>query len=45
MFVKNFSSFYFILKWLVKKAIETRAEMGDLNRSFALAQFMKIVMK
>jgi hypothetical protein len=26
----------------VKKSIETRAEMGDLNRSFALSQFMKI---
>lgn len=32
-----------VIQWLVKKAIETRAEMGDMNRSFALSQFQKMV--
>ena len=32
-----------VVQWLVKRAIETRAEMGDLNRAFALSQFEKYV--
>ena len=32
-----------VVQWLVKKAIETRAEMGDMNRAFALLQFEKYV--
>ncbi|RMZ98891.1 coiled-coil domain-containing 93 [Brachionus plicatilis] len=31
-----------VMQWLVKKAIETRAEMGDMNRSFAISQFEKM---
>lgn len=30
-----------LFKWLVKKAIETREEMGDLNRLFSVSQFNK----
>jgi len=29
------------LQWLVKRAIETREEMGDLNRVFSVSQFNK----
>ena len=32
-----------VIQWLVKRAIETRAEMGDMNRAFALSQFEKYV--
>ncbi len=35
--------FFYLTQWLVKKAIETRAEMGDANRSYALSQFSKNV--
>lgn len=28
-------------QWLVKRAIETREEMGDLNRLFSVSQFNK----
>ena len=28
-------------QWLVKKAIETKEEMGDLNRLFSVSQFNK----
>ena len=38
----DFIHIFPVIQWLVKKSIETRAEMGDLNRSFALSQFMKI---
>ena len=31
----------FILQWLVKKAIETREEMGDFIRAFSISQFSK----
>ena len=37
----DFIHIYPVIQWLVKKSIETRAEMGDLNRSFALSQFTK----
>ena len=30
-----------ILQWLVKKAIETREEMGDFIRAFSISQFSK----
>ena len=41
----DFIHIYPVIQWLVKKAIETRAEMGDMNRNFALAQFAKIVIE
>lgn len=31
----------FILQWLVKRAIETREEMGDYIRSYSISQFSK----
>jgi hypothetical protein len=37
----DFIHIYPVVQWLVKKAIETRAEMGDSNRSYALSQFNK----
>jgi len=39
----DFIHIYPVVQWLVKRAVETRSEMGDLNRSFALMQFAKIV--
>ena len=41
----DFINIFPVIQWLVKKAIETRAEMGDLNRNFALLQFSKLVNK
>lgn len=29
------------MQWLVKRAIETKEEMGDLNRLFSVSQFNK----
>lgn len=31
----------FFFQWLVKKAIETREEMGDFIRAFSISQFSK----
>ena len=39
----DFIHIYPVIQWLVKRAIESRAEMGDLNRSFALLQYVNIV--
>ncbi len=36
----NYPIFY-RLQWLVKKAIETREEMGDYIREFSVSQFNK----
>lgn len=46
-FMKNFTlltknaSFLWDPQWLVKKAIETREEMGDYVRSYSISQFQK----
>ncbi|KAL7991758.1 hypothetical protein Chor_016014 [Crotalus horridus] len=34
--------FIVAMKWLVKRAIETREEMGDYIRSYSISQFQKI---
>lgn len=34
-------SFIYLFQWLVKKAIETREEMGDFIRSYSVSQFNK----
>jgi len=39
----DFIHIYPVVQWLVKRAVETRSEMGDLNRNFALLQFDKVV--
>lgn len=31
----------FLLQWLVKRAIETKEEMGDYIRSYSISQFQK----
>lgn len=33
--------FFFYFQWLVKRAIETREEMGDYIRSYSISQFQK----
>ena len=38
----DFIHIFPVIQWLVKKSIETRAEMGDMNRAYALSQFMKL---
>ncbi|XP_033762120.1 coiled-coil domain-containing protein 93-like isoform X1 [Pecten maximus] len=37
----DFIHIYPVVQWLVKKAIETREEMGDYIRSFSVSQFNK----
>ncbi|XP_041365709.1 coiled-coil domain-containing protein 93-like [Gigantopelta aegis] len=37
----DFIHIYPVVQWLVKRAIETREEMGDYIRSFAVSQFSK----
>lgn len=32
---------FFFFQWLVKRAIETREEMGDYIRSYSISQFQK----
>lgn len=36
-----FSADTFFFQWLVKRAIETREEMGDYVRSYSISQFQK----
>lgn len=31
----------FVLQWLVKRAMETRQEMGDYVRAYSISQFHK----
>ena len=35
------STMFFPIQWLVKKALETREEMGDSIRAFSIYQFNK----
>ncbi|XP_077988967.1 coiled-coil domain-containing protein 93-like [Glandiceps talaboti] len=37
----DFIHIYPTVQWLVKKAIETREELGDYNRAFSVSQFNK----
>lgn len=37
----DFIHIFPVVQWLVKRAIETREEMGDFNRSFSVSQFSK----
>ncbi|XP_056007857.1 coiled-coil domain-containing protein 93-like isoform X2 [Ostrea edulis] len=37
----DFIHIYPVVQWLVKKAIETREEMGDFIRAFSISQFSK----
>ncbi|XP_038044397.1 coiled-coil domain-containing protein 93-like [Patiria miniata] len=37
----DFIHIYPVVQWLVKRAIETREEMGDLIRAFSISQFSK----
>ncbi|XP_070575320.1 coiled-coil domain-containing protein 93-like [Ptychodera flava] len=37
----DFIHIYPTVQWLVKKAIETREELGDYNRAFSVSQFSK----
>ncbi|XP_033639699.1 coiled-coil domain-containing protein 93-like [Asterias rubens] len=37
----DFIHIYPVVQWLVKRAIETREEMGDLIRAFSISQFNK----
>ncbi|XP_060076830.1 coiled-coil domain-containing protein 93-like [Ylistrum balloti] len=37
----DFIHIYPVVQWLVKKAIETREEMGDYTRAFSVSQFNK----
>lgn len=34
-------SFFYAFQWLVKKAMETREEMGDYIRQYSISQFNK----
>ncbi|XP_067929106.1 coiled-coil domain-containing protein 93-like [Watersipora subatra] len=37
----DFIHIYPVIQWLVKRAIETKEEMGDFNRLFSISQFNK----
>ncbi|XP_039257784.2 coiled-coil domain-containing protein 93-like [Styela clava] len=37
----DFKSIFPVIQWLVKKVVETRAEMGDHIRAFSISQFDK----
>lgn len=37
----DFKSIFPVIQWLVKKVVETRAEMGDHIRAFSISQFEK----
>ncbi|XP_072435719.1 coiled-coil domain-containing protein 93 isoform X1 [Chiloscyllium punctatum] len=38
----DFIHIFPVIQWLVKRAIETREEMGDYIRSFSVSQFQKV---
>ncbi|XP_067002897.2 coiled-coil domain-containing protein 93 isoform X2 [Anabrus simplex] len=38
----DFIHIYPVIQWLVKKSVETRQEMGDFIRSYAVSQFHKL---
>ena len=37
----DFIHIYPVMQWLVKRAVETKEEMGDFIRSFSVSQFNK----
>jgi hypothetical protein len=37
----DFIHIYPVVQWLVKRAVETKEEMGDFIRSFSVSQFNK----